>query len=83
MRILLAAFAICSALATGFMAWTWFTPWEMVGAGVCGESPFGYYQARIVTYELTAYGGAEVQDSRVVGTTRDFVNFYLFGTKLC
>lgn len=83
MRMLLAACAICSALVVGFMAWTWFTPWGMVGAGVCSESPLGYYQARIVAYELTDYAGAQVQDWRVVGTTRDFVNFYLFGTELC
>lgn len=83
MRILLAALAICSALVAGFIAWTWFTPWEMVDATVCYEAPLGYYQAQIAAYELTDYRGAEVQDWLVVSTTRDFVNFYLFGTELC
>jgi hypothetical protein len=83
MRVLLATLAIGTAFVAGFIAWTWFTPWEMVDAGICSESPLGYYQARIVAYELTAYAGAEVQDWLVVGTTRDFVNFYLFGAELC
>ena len=61
----------------GFLFLTYFDPWPMVfDTARCGESPLGFYRFQIVPYELTDYGGAEVQAGTPIGGLLDFVMFY-------
>ncbi len=68
----------------GFLIWTYFNPWEMLWDTVrCGESPIGFYRFEIVPFELTDYGGTEVQTGTPIGGVWEFVKFYLGRYKLC
>lgn len=73
-----------TAANLGFLIWTYFIPWYILwDSPQCGESPIGFYKFQIVPYELTDYGGAEIQAGQPLGGYLDFLKFYLGKHELC
>lgn len=68
----------------GFLTLTYFAPWEMLwDPARCGESPIGFYRLKIVPFELTDYGRAEVQAGAPIGGVWEFVKYYFSHSELC